>query len=134
MREPHPILVELRDRRREAGLSQRAVAERVHYCPQTVTLWESGTNEPCLDAIAAYAEVLGCWLVLGGFRGPIAGLLRGHRLDAGLTQADIAIKLDTTIITVCRWETGQRRISLRTATAYAAVFGLELGLVVADAH
>lgn len=132
MPEPHPIVAELRARRREAGLSQRAVARAIHYCPQSVAFWESGAAEPGLDAIAAYAVVLGRRLDLGG--GPIVGVLKRHRLDAGLTQADVALKLGAALATVCRWETGRRRPTLASATSYAALFGLELELVVADAH
>jgi len=127
-REPHPIVTELRARRREAGLSQRAVANAIHYSHPAVTFWESGANRPYLDAVAAYAAVLGCRLVLGDSGEPIIDVLRQHRLDAGLRQSDVAVRLDCVLMTVNRWETGRRGLNLAAASEYAALFGLALEL------
>ena len=46
--------------RLEYGLTQRELGEKLGYCNQTVSFWESGQREPDLDAlvdIAVFFEV-----------------------------------------------------------------------------
>jgi DNA-binding XRE family transcriptional regulator len=128
MREPHPIITQLAAHRKAAGVSRAFVARRIHYVRQSVGYWELGKREPRLDAVDVYARLLGHRLTVG-VDGPVVDVLRQARVDAGLTQTDVAIKLNSCLTSVCRWETGQRGMTLTTATAYAALFGLELHLV-----
>lgn len=50
----------LKSLRLEYGLSQRELGDKLDYCNQTVSFWETGQREPDLDAlvkIAAFFEV-----------------------------------------------------------------------------
>lgn len=46
----------LKDLRMENGLTQRELGEKLGYCNQTVSFWESGRREPDLDALVAVAK------------------------------------------------------------------------------
>lgn len=128
MRDPHPIIAQVAALREAAGVTQTEVAARIHYTRQSVGYWEGGKTEPCTDAIAAYANALGYRLTVDGSHDPISAVLGKRRVDAGLTQTDIALKLGCRSTTVGRWESGRRGMTLRSASAYAGLFGLELEL------
>lgn len=128
MREPHPIITRLVALREVAGLSRAAVARQIRYACKSVEYWEAGKSEPRVDAVDAYARVVGHRLVLGDSDSPIAVVLKQARLNAGLAQADVARKLGCSLNSVCRWETGDTGITLTKATEYAGLFGLELRL------
>ena len=127
MPEPHPIITRVVGLRLAAGVSRAAAAKRIGYGRKTVQFWEAGVQEPRLDAVDADAQVRGYRLSVGD-GGPVVKALMRARYDAGLTQADVALKLGCTLTAVWRWETGRRGMTLTTATAYAALFGLELEL------
>lgn len=42
--------------RKEQGLTQRELGEKLGFCNQTVSCWESGQREPDLDALVAMAK------------------------------------------------------------------------------
>ena len=46
----------MKDLRTENGLTQRELGEKLGYCNQTVSFWESGRREPDLDALVAVAK------------------------------------------------------------------------------
>ena len=45
--------------RQRAGLTQDALAERLHVTRQAVSAWETGKNQPDAETLAALAEALG---------------------------------------------------------------------------
>jgi transcriptional regulator with XRE-family HTH domain len=47
------------------------------------------------------------------------------RVKAGLTQQQLADRLETTDVTISRWETGKRRPNLDAQEAIAEAMGLE---------
>ena len=47
----------LQDLRKENGMTQRELGDRLGYSNQTVSFWESGRREPDLDALVAIAKV-----------------------------------------------------------------------------
>ncbi len=49
----------IRSLRKEKGLTQKQVAERVGVLPKTVSKWETGKGFPDVSAISALSEVLG---------------------------------------------------------------------------
>ncbi len=49
----------LKTLRKEAGLTQAALAEKLYTSPQTVSRWETGEGEPSLDMLCPLAEILG---------------------------------------------------------------------------
>ena len=51
--------------RQRAGLSQRALAERLSVPPSTVARWESGDHAPSMDTVQTVARVCGLELTYG---------------------------------------------------------------------
>ncbi len=49
----------LKKLRKEAGLTQAELAEKLYTSPQTVSRWETGEGEPSLDMLCPLAEILG---------------------------------------------------------------------------
>jgi len=49
----------IRNLRKRAGLTQDALAERMHVTRQTVSSWETGRTQPDLETLTALAAVLG---------------------------------------------------------------------------
>ena len=49
----------LKELRLERGLSQRAMGEAFGVCNQTISFWESGSREPCLDDLLKIAKFFG---------------------------------------------------------------------------
>lgn len=62
-------------------------------------------------------------------RHPLVIALIKARVDADLTQADIATRLGVAGSTICAWETGVRRVHLDTTAAWADAVGLRLALM-----
>jgi transcriptional regulator with XRE-family HTH domain len=46
----------LKQLRLDYGLSQRQLGERLGFCNQTISFWESGQREPDLDALVEIAK------------------------------------------------------------------------------
>ena len=60
-------------RRKEQGLSQGELAERIHVTDKAVSKWETGRGMPGIDSLEPLAEVLGL---------SVSELLSGQRLTA----------------------------------------------------
>lgn len=58
----NPVVAELKARRIRAGLTQRAVAERMGCTQVAFSRWESGTRDPDLPTTQRWATVLGLGL------------------------------------------------------------------------
>lgn len=58
------IVAVLRSRRIALGLSQAAVARRAGVSPGTVSVWEKDKFRPGLPETVAWADALGCELIL----------------------------------------------------------------------
>lgn len=59
----------------------------------------------------------------------VMGALRGARIASGMTQADLAVKLETTQSVVARMERDHTGMtSLRRIAAYAIAVGVDLNL------
>ena len=48
----------IRAERVQAGLSQEALAERLHVTRQTISNWETGKNLPDIESLGALAQIL----------------------------------------------------------------------------
>jgi len=82
-----PLADILRDLRKEKGLTQRKLAERVWVDPSTIALYEMGDRSPSLEVLVRLARVLGVTTdyLLG------VSSQRNYYLDVtGLTQKEIA--------------------------------------------
>lgn len=62
----------------------------------------------------------------------VAARLRALRQRAGITQADLALRLGTTQSAVARMEAGQRRMSLSTVRRVAEALGCDAELVIRE--
>lgn len=62
----------------------------------------------------------------------IAARLRALRQRAGITQADLALRLSTTQSAVARMEAGQRRMNLSTVRQVAEALGCDVELVIRE--
>lgn len=60
----HPLIQELRRRRRAAGLSLADVAVGASVSKTIVSEWENGHHEPTLMRLAAYADAVGAVLAI----------------------------------------------------------------------
>ncbi len=49
----------LKKLRKEAGLTQAELAEKLYMSPQTESRWETGEGEPSLDMLCPLADILG---------------------------------------------------------------------------
>ena len=54
------IVTKIREKRKEAGLSQTQLARVLHVTHATVSMWETGRNMPSLESIVHCADALGC--------------------------------------------------------------------------
>lgn len=61
-----------------------------------------------------------------GPKRPIRLFLAQWRNKVGLTQQQVADRLETSDVTISRWETGERRPNLDAQAAYAEALGIEL--------
>lgn len=80
--------------RREKGLTQQALAERLYVTAKTVSRWENGNYMPPIDALPALSEILGA---------TIAEIIAGERLaeenseqaeQAALNEAESRFSLE----------------------------------------
>lgn len=51
----------LRWLRKQAGLSQRDIANIVHVTPEAVCQWETGKTEPSFETLEILANLFGLW-------------------------------------------------------------------------
>lgn len=61
-----------------------------------------------------------------GPKKPFKHFIAEHRLKAGLTQKQLARRLETTEMTVSRWETYETRVDMPTLAAIAEALGGDL--------
>ena len=54
----NPIAANIKNLRREKGLSQEQFAQALHVTRQTVSAWERGVSQPGLDTLGEMARVL----------------------------------------------------------------------------
>lgn len=56
----------------------------------------------------------------------IAALIRRAREELGLTQFELAERMDSTQSTIARWEGGEHEITMKTSSRIAEALGAEL--------
>lgn len=59
-RETLILQLKIRELRKAAGLTQKELADRLHYTPAAVNQWERGINNPATEALPGIARALGC--------------------------------------------------------------------------
>ena len=133
----------LRSARRDAGLTQEAVAEIVNVSTQTVRNWEAGRTEPSEDNKVKLAETYGVsrdsFLELHELPADDPNLmllyepstaspsrLLDARLEAGLTQVEVARRTGINRNTIGRYENGRMMPSRYTLSVLASAYDREL--------
>lgn len=139
--------VRLRRARRNSGLTQNDVAERVGTSTQTLRNWEAGRYEPPPKAIREMASLYKVnedtfvsdldpaiavpRTAAPGFRYDRVevdpGKLVGARNAAGLTQAKVAEMTGLSLSAIRRYESGSARPATKTLQAMASIYDRPAG-------
>jgi transcriptional regulator with XRE-family HTH domain len=82
----------LRSARRDAGLSQRELGQRIGVPTTTVTKWETGDRVPYVDKLTLLARALGITPAALTTHDAAGGTLAQLRINAGLTQQAAAAR------------------------------------------
>jgi transcriptional regulator with XRE-family HTH domain len=123
------------------GISLRRAAQWVGVSPGAIAHWQKG-GIPRPSYLPGLAAALG--VAVSDVRrcagedpvrrpqtsgGPLTTPLARARLDAGLTQADVARVVWVSVPTVSRWEAGERRPSFEDSHRLACALGLTVQAV-----
>ena len=113
--------------RRRAGVTQRALAERVGVAPTTLSMWETARIAVSLPMLARLANALNvdpATLVAEPVTVPVRDPrpLRHMRRAARMSQREAAAHLGIAIGSLARYEAGQRRPPVPVARRMAAVY------------
>lgn len=63
-RKIHPIVLLLRQRRRELGIPPKQLAASLGYCPQILREWERGAKVPRFTSLTDWCDALGVTLTI----------------------------------------------------------------------
>jgi transcriptional regulator with XRE-family HTH domain len=97
----------LRRRRLDLGLKQKEVARMLGVDEMTVNNWETNRRKPVVRFMPRIMEFLGYTPYMGPMS--FAARLRMHRLEVGLSQRKLAMKLGVDESSVRNWEIGRVR-------------------------
>ncbi|MBE3576919.1 MAG: helix-turn-helix domain-containing protein [Limnochordales bacterium] len=103
----------IREMRLARGLSQKALSELLGVSRQAVQAWESGRNQPDLEAIQQLCSVFGCTpedLIGRPQISPPTGLaarLKERREAAGWSKGEVATYFHLPPTILDRWESGE---------------------------
>jgi transcriptional regulator with XRE-family HTH domain len=61
------------------------------------------------------------------FKEELGARIRKARLDAGMTQSDVAKRVHTVISCVSNWETGKRNPGIEQLSILSQIFGIPIG-------
>lgn len=126
----------LRQAREAAGITQTELAIRAGTSSAQIARWENGKRKltrEWAERLSPFLDVAPVWLVFGG-ESPTseddenetpAARLRDARIKSGLTQAELAQRLQTTQSQVQRLETGQRTLTWEWAQQIAPILKID---------
>lgn len=126
----HPLVVQLADLRRAAGVDRAVVADRVGVRAAHFQRWENGSYRPGLVKFQVWAEVLGCAVAVCPRSGipllgdPVEVLIGLRRRRGGLV-----LSAGVTLWQVEQWERRTTAPTLDTVTLWADALGCDLRLV-----
>lgn len=130
----------LRQIRTDHGLSQGDLAEALGYTKTAISQYELGKRAPSLETLRRMTEFFGVttdWL-LGRDVTLVSGLaykeetsvlgsrIRQLREEGGLTQAELAERLEVDRSTVTAYETGKREPNTAGLRLIASIFGVSV--------
>ena len=108
--------------RNDLGLTQLELAQRIGVKPAVVHSWEQPGARPSVPSLALLASALGLTVSdLYQSDSDAAGTLVDLRINAGLSQWELAQQLGVSQTTVSRWERGLTRPTWDEITTYARI-------------
>ena len=118
--------------RREAGLTQRELAERLYVSDKTVSKWERGLSLPSVPLLVPLADALGVTIseLMACERAPREGASRGEG-TLGRAEADRLISTSLDMAGAHRVR-ARRRGSVVALAACGLAFGLEVALALGE--
>ena len=127
----------MKELRKNSGLTQSELAEKLNLHPQTVSKWERGLSQPDISQLGELAAVLGVTLekicgqeetgetFSGNFDAQRFGkLISKQRALRGESQEQLAEAMLTSTDTVSRWERGVTCPDMERLTALAGHFNM----------
>lgn len=130
----HPIIEQLADLRRAAGINRSRVAVRAGVQRALVRRWELGEYAPMLTNLMSWAAALGCAITVHPHGGvpklgihPVTALAEVRR-RRGLSQFAFAAQAGLTQSQVSQWESGRVSPILPTLAGWAAALDCDLVL------
>lgn len=124
-------VLDLREYRRNHGLTLAEVASRAHVSASTVSRWETGRRVPGSADLRRYAAIVeaslphqAIWLTATDAIGPCPNLaaLRKHRR---LSRRELAALIGVQPPTIAHWECGRRRLPVRWMRLLSVALGVE---------
>ncbi len=113
--------------RRAAGLTQRAVAERLAVAPTTVAMWEISRVPVHLALAQRLCTILGVQPTALTAEPPDAGPdprpLRQYRRWAGMSRAEAAAAAGVSVSALARYEAGRRATPIPVLRRMARAYG-----------
>jgi transcriptional regulator with XRE-family HTH domain len=113
--------------RRAAGLTQRALAERLDVAPTTLAMWESTRVRVHLALAQRLCTVLGVELAALTAEPPAPAPdprpLRRYRTWAGMSRAEAAAAVGVSVSALARYEAGKRATPIPVVRRMARAYG-----------
>lgn len=105
---PVTIGEKLKNRRLELGLLQKDVAKIVGVCEDSITIWENNRSEPYVSYYPNIINFLG-YVPFEVDVSTLGGQIKMHRFLHGLTQEQLALKLNINESTVYYYENNKHK-------------------------
>jgi len=111
--DPEIFGVFVQTRRKELGLNQSQLAEKLHVTPKAVSRWERGVGFPSIELLQPLANALEI---------TIAELMQSKLLEKDLPKEEAAQLVSQTVETIRQQETMNWKKKLSLYSGYAIIF------------
>ena len=111
--DPEIFGVFVQTRRKELGLNQSQLAEKLHVTPKAVSRWERGVGFPSIELLQPLADALEI---------TIAELMQSKLLEKDLPKEEAAQLVSQTVETIRQQETMNWKKKLSLYSGYAIIF------------
>lgn len=107
---PQTIGEKLKNRRLELGILQKDAAKLIGVCEDSITGWETNRNEPTVIHYPNIIQFLG-YVPFEIDTSTLGGQIKLYRYLYGLSQEELALKLEVNESTVFHYEKNKHRPS-----------------------
>lgn len=128
-----PLGFGIRFARKELGLTQKQLAERLNITPTIISEWETGARNPKISSLQKIADILGLSITeLCNFESPkinnqtFGNRLRTARKAKCMTQSELADKCHCMDVQIRKYESGQNDPSLSKLIQLARALDVSL--------